>query len=84
VFVILYAGAVIIAMAFAWYIFYAMYSAVSAADIITTSGTNSTTSDAVIIFFDNLGNYLLIIGLILVAVWAWVYSQKRGVYVGED
>lgn len=83
-FVLALAFALIVCMAFVWYIFYQVYAGFAGANILQSAGTNSTESDTVIFFFDNLANYMLILGLIFVAVWAWVYSQKKGVYVGED
>ena len=83
-FVIALASAMIVLMAFAWFIFYQVYAAFSGANIIQTAGTNSTTSDNVIFFFDNLASYMLILGLVFVGIWTWVYSQKKGIYVGED
>ena len=83
-YVLFMAGALIIVLAFIWFIFYTIYSGFSASSIIASAGTNSSESDLVVFFLDNLTSYLLVIGLIITAVWAWVYSQKRGVYVGED
>ena len=83
-YVLAVAGGLIFLMAFLWYIFFQIYAAFASSNIIYYAGTNSTTSDNVTLFFDNLASYMLILSMIFIGIWAWVYSQKKGVYVAED
>lgn len=75
--------ATIIAMAIAWYILHTVFAAISACgtSIIHGLETNSTYTDNVETFFSNVDTYILIVMLIVVVVWALLYSQRRGVPV---
>lgn len=71
--------------------FYGFYYLVVYEEIVTIAtqmdidlGTNSTRSDSVVVFFDNTARYYIpIFSVVVVALWAYVYSQKKGVQVYE-
>lgn len=72
--------------AFFYYAFlYLPYHAISTVgpQLIENAGTNSTVSDSVILFFDNLVSYGIVIFLIALVYYVWVMSQRRGVPVYE-
>lgn len=66
---------------FFWYFtLYLPYNAIATvgSQNIVNLGTNSTLSDAIIVFLDNLVTYALVIYILAVAYFAWVMSQERG------
>ena len=75
----------IVVLPFIWYVSHVTFLAFQdfGSELIQDLGTNSTTSDGVEMFFANADKYLLVIALIGVGLWAWAYSQKRGVPLYE-
>lgn len=69
--------------AFAWYFGHTAFGEFQSigSTLISRLGTNSTTSDSVELFFDYTDCYILVLALIGLAIFAFVYSQKRGVPV---
>ena len=73
----------VIAFAFAWYVNYTVFGTFQATgqSIMQDLDTNSTTTDIVDTFFTNAANYILVLALIGVTIWAFQCSQKKGVVV---
>lgn len=73
----------IFVFAFAWYFGHSAFTEFASvgSSMITRLGTNSTTSDSVELFFDYTDSYLLVLALIGLSIFAFVYSQRKGVPV---
>lgn len=72
-------------LAFFWFILNVAF--VPIADVghqmMQDLGTNSTATDNVEVFFGNVSIYILIFLLMVLGLWALVYTQRKGVLVRE-
>jgi len=70
----------IFVLAFVWYFAHQMFLGfqTAGANMIESYGTNSTTSDAIEVFFSNVDTYILVFALFGLGFWVWQRSQKRG------
>lgn len=77
--------ATVFLLPFVWYVSHITFAAFQSvgSQLITDLGTNNTQSDQVEAFLDYADRYILVLALIGIGLFAWVYSQKRGVPVYE-
>lgn len=68
-------------LAFVWYFAHQMFLGfqTAGANMISTYETNSTTSDAIEVFFTKVDTYILVFALFGLGYYVWQQSQKRGV-----
>lgn len=72
-------------LAFVWYFCHQMFLGfqTAGASMIQNMETNSTTSDAIEVFFTNVDTYILVFALFGLGYYVWQQSQKRGVPIYE-